>query len=243
MSVASSFEEGLRNAFAPTAHGIVGLVDQLLAFCRRQDTMFEWKGGRLCCRPLEGEGETVEVPLPKAAFRPMLARVAALCNRHERESVSPYGGEGEIVVGGDPFLVIFTNTPSTQRLEVRADHRGSFEKVLALIQKSNARYSNSLVADILDLGQGAVATMRDPKNWVALEQVIQVWYAPEIVALAGAPLAIHWYHSSNGDVAFSAKDWVRRHWAECWDILPDQMKRELVQYFEDELSRALRRMG
>ena len=237
----TTFEEGIQQAFAPTSNGIVGLVDQLLAFCRRHDTLFEWRGGQVCCRSLEGEGEAVEVPLPKAAFRPILARVAAMCDRRGREPVSPYGGEGEIVVGGDPLLVNFTNTPGTQRLEMRADHRGAFEKVLALIQRSNARYSNSLVADILDLGHQAVASLRNPTNWPALEQVIEAWYAPEIVALVGAPLAIHSDQSENGFLRDAARDWVIRHWEDCWDLLPDRMKRDLVQYFQKELSDALRR--
>ena len=143
MSVDSSFEEGLQKAFAPTTHGIVGLVDQVLAFCRVRDIVFECKDGQLHCRPLEGEGETVEIPLPKAAFRPMLARVAVLCNQHKPDSVSPYGGEGEIAAGGDPpdvFRVKFTNTPSVQRLEVRDGREEALENVLSLLRRSDERF-------------------------------------------------------------------------------------------------------
>src|SRR5262249_56235813 len=65
--------------------------------------------------------EWTEVSVPKSVFRAILARVAALCNEHAPNSVSPYGGEGEISVGTNPptlFRVAFTNTPGEQRLEV-----------------------------------------------------------------------------------------------------------------------------
>ena len=155
MSAIVSFEEGLQKAFTPTAHGIVGLVDQLLAFCQIQDAVFEWREGQLRCRPIEGEGGTVEVPLPKAAFRPILARVAALCNQYKPDSVSPYGGEGEIAAGGDPpsvFRVTFTNTPSTQRLEVREGRGEALENVLSLLRQSNDRFATT--NEMLEVTEG-----------------------------------------------------------------------------------------
>jgi len=60
--------------------------------------------------------------MPSQYFRMFLARVAAMCNEYTPDSVSPYGGEGVLVTGGEPsaiFRVSFTNTPDSQRLEIR----------------------------------------------------------------------------------------------------------------------------
>jgi hypothetical protein len=70
----------------------------------------------------------MELPLPKSVFRAILARLAAMCNERIPDSVSPYGGEGELSVGTDPpaiFRVAFTNTAGGQRLDVSrlADHQ------------------------------------------------------------------------------------------------------------------------
>jgi hypothetical protein len=69
----------------------------------------------------EWEPEPIAVPIPKSAFRAMLARLAALCNERAPASTSPYGGEGELLVGTDAaaFRIAFTNTPGAQRAEVR----------------------------------------------------------------------------------------------------------------------------
>lgn len=69
-----------------------------------------------------GSPEPIEVPIPKSAFRAILARLAALCNERAPGSTSPYGGEGELLAGGSSpaaFRVSFTNTPDAQRAEVR----------------------------------------------------------------------------------------------------------------------------
>jgi hypothetical protein len=68
------------------------------------------------------------VPLPPAAFRPILARIAALCNEYSPNAVSPYGGEGLLAVKGPPptiVLVAFVNTPNEQRLQVRRNAEGA----------------------------------------------------------------------------------------------------------------------
>ena len=61
-------------------------------------------------------------------FRAVLARIAALCNERQPESVTPYRGEGEIdvpapmsekCVAPSTCYVSFTNTPSDQQLEMR----------------------------------------------------------------------------------------------------------------------------
>ena len=61
-------------------------------------------------------------PLPRAAFRTVLARIATVCNEYSPNAVTPYGGEGLLTVEGPPPTVVrvaFVNTPNEQRLEVR----------------------------------------------------------------------------------------------------------------------------
>ncbi len=63
------------------------------------------------------------MPLPPAAFRTILARIAALCNERRPNSVTPYGGEGLLAVKGHPATVIqvaFVNTPDKQQLELKS---------------------------------------------------------------------------------------------------------------------------
>jgi hypothetical protein len=123
MSNLALFPEQLQRVFRPTGRGVVGIVDELLVLCRDEGLQFDWQAGQCRVRPLGAEpAESTEVPLPKSAFRAILARVAALCNERTPGSVSPYGGEGELLVGTDSpavFRVAFTNTPDEQRLEVR----------------------------------------------------------------------------------------------------------------------------
>jgi hypothetical protein len=122
-------DDRLRRAFAPTQGGIVGLTDQLLAACVGSDVEFKRDGNR-CVYSWTVNGETREalVPLPPAAFRTILARVAALCNEYSPNAVTPYGGEGLVTVKGPPPTVVrvaFVNIPNEQRLEVRSSAEGS----------------------------------------------------------------------------------------------------------------------
>jgi hypothetical protein len=122
------FSERLQEAFEPTRRGVVGLVDDLLGLCREQGLQLDWRADRCRVRPLGARPqESTEILLPKSVFRAILARMAALCNERIPDSVSPYGGEGELSVGTDQptiFRVSFTNTVGEQRLEVKrlTDH-------------------------------------------------------------------------------------------------------------------------
>jgi hypothetical protein len=128
MNQTSRFSEQVRKAFEPTGGGVVGLVDALLDLCPEQGLRLDWQAARCRVRPLgAGPHEWIEIPLPKTVFRAVLARMARLCNERIPDSVSPYGGEGELSVGTDPptvFRVAFANTPGEQRLEVErlGDH-------------------------------------------------------------------------------------------------------------------------
>jgi hypothetical protein len=116
-------DDRLRRAFAPTQGGIVGLTDQLLEACVDSDVEFKRVGNRCVCHWTVG-GETKEalVPLPPAAFRTILARVAALCNEYSPNAVTPYRGEGLLTLKGSPPAIVhvaFVNSPDEQRLEVK----------------------------------------------------------------------------------------------------------------------------
>ena len=119
----------LRRAFAPTQGGIVGLTDQLLEACVGSDVEFKRVGNRCVCNwTVNGETTEALVPLPSAAFRTILARVAALCNEYRPNAVTPYRGEGLLTVKGPPptdVRVAFVNTPDEQRLEVKRNAEGS----------------------------------------------------------------------------------------------------------------------
>jgi hypothetical protein len=97
------------------------LVDELLAASREHGLKLVWQGDR--CWVQYGEGGppgSIEVPLRKSVVRAALARVAVLCNQRSANSVSPYGGKGEVLVGAEPTTlhVAFVNTPDEQRLEL-----------------------------------------------------------------------------------------------------------------------------
>ena len=105
--------------FKPTPRGIVGLVDDLFRVCSADGFEMEWREERCRIRIGAEKSDFMEVPLPKSAFRALLARIAALCNERRANSVTPYGGKGELIVAQDRsslFIAAFVNTPSEQRL-------------------------------------------------------------------------------------------------------------------------------
>lgn len=122
MKTASEFSEALQRIFTDPTSGIVGLVDEFLAICREYNLQLDWKIDRYRVRPLGGEWEEwPDAPLPKPAVRGLLARLAALCNEQAPDSVSPYGGQGQLSADGDPsvvFRITFVNTPAEQKLEL-----------------------------------------------------------------------------------------------------------------------------
>ncbi len=123
------FAESVKQAFLPTPRGVVGLVDDLLGLCRAHQLHLRFADGHCSVRRLGADdANSLAVPLPKSVFRAALARVAALCNEQRPGSVTPYRGEGEVVVpaprspeGTPPStcFVSFTNTPAEQQLEMR----------------------------------------------------------------------------------------------------------------------------
>jgi hypothetical protein len=120
MNTASSSSDILRRVLDQPQGGIPGLVDDLLAACRDHGIQLDWQSGRYRVRSLGEEWrELGDVPLRKAVFRAILARLAVLCNEHRPGSTSPYGGKGAIAVGTNPLTILhvdFANTPQEQRL-------------------------------------------------------------------------------------------------------------------------------
>lgn len=97
--------------------GIVILTERLLQQFGTPGSVLECREGQ--CHLASAAGPD-EVTLSKSLFRPVLARVAAMCNERRPGSVSPYGGEGELAVG-DPARLVrvrFTNTTAAQQLEI-----------------------------------------------------------------------------------------------------------------------------
>jgi hypothetical protein len=129
MSNPSPFLDRIRQVFRPTQRGVVGLVDDLLGSCQKQELQLDWHDGQCRVRAIGAEPEeSIEVPVSKSVFRAVLARLAALCNERKPASVSPYGGKGELTIGVDRATicsVAFTNTPDTQHLRltrIQKDH-------------------------------------------------------------------------------------------------------------------------
>jgi hypothetical protein len=124
MSPSETVHDCLRQAFATTPHGVVGLTEQLLRACVGGDVVFERVGDRCICRSIRsGDVQEATVPLPPAAFRTILARIAVLCNERSPNSVTPYGGKRLLAVKGEAltvFQVAFVNTPDKQLLELKS---------------------------------------------------------------------------------------------------------------------------
>jgi hypothetical protein len=100
------------------------LTEEILGACVGGDVEVERVGDRCVCRwTVSGNTQEATVPLPPAAFRTILARIAALCNERSPNSVTPYGGEGLLAVKGHPatvFQVAFVNTPNKQQLKLKS---------------------------------------------------------------------------------------------------------------------------
>ncbi len=78
MIISQTADDRLRRAFAPTQGGIVGLTDRLLEACVGSDVDFKRVGNRCVCNwTVNGETKEAQVPLPPAAFRTILVRIAA----------------------------------------------------------------------------------------------------------------------------------------------------------------------
>ncbi len=102
---------------------VIEFVDALLKVCQEQRLHVRWQTDGCRIRSLRGgRQEQIAESLPKARFRAILARVAALCNDHSPDSISPYGGQGTLALASDrkpAIRVLFANTPDEQWLDLR----------------------------------------------------------------------------------------------------------------------------
>jgi hypothetical protein len=105
---------------AGTNGDVTSFVDELLELCPAQGLQLRSHDGGYALRVSdEGQWEALDLPLPLSAFRAMLARIAFLCDQRRANSVSPYGGTGEIsVANGVVHRLTFVNTPGEQKLEI-----------------------------------------------------------------------------------------------------------------------------
>jgi hypothetical protein len=146
---ATLFADRVQMAFRPTPRGVVGLVDDLLGLCRLYQLRISFRDGRCSVRRLGADArDSLDISVPKSVFRAALARIAAICNEQHPESVTPYGGEGNItvpppvsqcsqeVVPPSTCYVSFTNTPSDQHLEMRfsTDSAGDGNRFTVLLR-------------------------------------------------------------------------------------------------------------
>lgn len=120
MSTTLTALERLQQAITTPTNGVLGLVDVLLDIARQHPLQLRWRAGDCCVCLHDGEPSNgINVPLRKSVVRAALARVAVLCNQRQAHSVSPYRGQGEILVGAAPATAVrveFVNTPDEQAL-------------------------------------------------------------------------------------------------------------------------------
>ena len=103
MSATTQLSGIIRGILTQPTGGVAGLVDDLLAVCLEHGLQLEWDADRCRFRSLGGRWEELpDLRLRKSAFRAVLARLAALCNESSPNSVSPYGGQGELSAGANP---------------------------------------------------------------------------------------------------------------------------------------------
>jgi hypothetical protein len=121
MKTTSQLTASLADVFEHPSDGVVGLVDDLLRLCPEHGLHLDWQAGRCRVRSLgeNGSQEVLDRPFRKSVFRAVLARIAALCNERSPGSVSPYGGQGKLVLESEPstiFRITFVNTSDEQEL-------------------------------------------------------------------------------------------------------------------------------
>ena len=122
---ASTIAKWINRAISHPIGAIVGLVDELLEACVMLNCGLEldWSQNEFSIvLPVDGDKYRFEPPLLRSSvYRSIIARVSALCNERVPGEVSPYGGEGEVFVGGNPDDVVhaeFENTGGKFRLKL-----------------------------------------------------------------------------------------------------------------------------
>lgn len=119
-------QETFRHIFDPSS-SVVAVVDNMVALCSRHHVALSATPRRCTLRPATVDGgagnfECLEIdPLNATLLRAVLARLVALCNSGRQKPISPYGGNGWLVVNSETSARVdfeFVNTPSDQQLEL-----------------------------------------------------------------------------------------------------------------------------
>ncbi len=145
MNNSSTTLDRLRHVLTTPTNGVLGLVDELLKVARDHGVGLDWKAEHCRVRFVTGSSPvSIEVPFRKSVFRAALARIAVLCNQRKPNSVAPYGGQGEFLIGTDSTTLIratFVNTPDEQSLELvplRDESRAAMPETVTDGQDQNA---------------------------------------------------------------------------------------------------------
>jgi hypothetical protein len=122
MSRFAATVDAFRHVVEHPRDGLIGLTDDLLKLCAEERLQLDWQDESCQIHSLDSGAEArVEKPLSPSVFRALLARLAALCQEHRANSVTPYGGSGELHLLGHPavvFRVSFANTADTRWLRL-----------------------------------------------------------------------------------------------------------------------------
>ena len=120
--------------------GVIGLVEELLAFCRTGPFRLSWRPHRVCFEhALTGKPEEIEVTIRNSVMRAAVARLAVLASRGRPEAINPFGGEGQIQDDQHPeisYQIEFKNTEEVQFLEITPIHTPKPYKPIELIAVS-----------------------------------------------------------------------------------------------------------
>ena len=113
----TTFHERLDQAFVPDSTGVVGLVDRLIDLSLEQSLYIEWDE-QLHVHYAKDKHKSE--PLRHGVLRAMLARIPVLLREQNDGDISPYGGQGDVVVSdSDSTIHIeFMNTPHEQWLKL-----------------------------------------------------------------------------------------------------------------------------
>jgi hypothetical protein len=118
----SSTRELIQRALSYPSAGVVGAVDELLAIATEYSFRLERQPDGCRVHLLDSAtSDFVDVQIRNSAFRAILARISVLCNQQHSNCVSPYGGQGELVIGSSPTTklhVSFVNTPAEQSIDL-----------------------------------------------------------------------------------------------------------------------------
>ena len=109
MNVSPPYLDTLRKAIDAPSGGFVGLVEDVLALCRRHTLHLVWREYKCRVRSLDND-DIIEVPLRKSGFRAMLARIATLSDEQAPGTFAPYGGSGALSVASKRVPSVVTCT-------------------------------------------------------------------------------------------------------------------------------------